>query len=481
MPPVRNAGPRVVVTPPAVDTPQQPQAPAQPALPARPTGASSRSVFEPRPQVENLTRHDGAPNTTWEQMTASLGEAFDMRKAGRTVDTNLLYELSRHEKGTMPERVAIAELAAMGAIESKAFEQITNNTNFEGWKLPVEDRLAFAILMNTGESPKPIERYPMNTGKPTFETLASVLGKPAGGAWLDEARGQAKELLQAAKDSTLLSNPTYAGLLRGRLPDGGAGLPGGLKDSPRAVLAYGLGSGAGASADQARALAEQAAAGQLDVVTLQTLAPKPGGRDGVLFAEQFATYALAPKVSLEDAAKIARSVARGDLDFGQLHGFMLRFGKADDWPRANFTVATATSLITAMNKGELTEEGLVRALDTKQYFPDQLSNRIWDHFFSGRDDVRGNHFTVEGSTPPSTYLAPFLSRLEPEVVKGLANSEQKREAFAKALQEGLSAGLPQGRLAVIWDRMNGAEQDPVGQYGKLVDAAIARARSAAGI
>jgi hypothetical protein len=471
MPPIRNVGPRIPSAVGSADVPTQPQAPSQPAT--RHTGASGRSVFESRPpQSTDRT------NSTLVETSASLGAAFDMRKAGRAVDTNLLYELSRYEKGTMPERMAIAELAAMGAIDAKAMEQITNNTNFEGWKLPVEDRLAFALLMNTGESPAPISRYPMNTGKPTFEVVAKVLGKPAGGAWLEEARGQAKELLAASKSGKLLESPTFAAVLRSHAPATSA-LPAGLSSSPRAVRTFDIATKAGANADQAKALAEKAAAGQLDVVTLQTLAPK-GGRESVAFTEQYGTSAIAPKVSLEDAAKIAGSVAKGELDFAQLHGFMLKFGATDDWPRANFSVATAVSLITSMNKGELTEAGLAKALEPNQYFPGQLTNKIWDHFFSGRDDVRGNHFTVDGAVPPSTWIAPFMSRLEPAVVKSLANDDGKRATFAKALQEKISEGLPHG-LGVVWDRLNGNESEPEKKYGLLMDAAIAHARQTAGI
>jgi hypothetical protein len=437
-------------------------------------------MFERRPEVENLTRHDGTANTTWSQMTQSLGEAFDLRKAGRTVDTNLLHELSRHERDPMPQRVAAAELAAMGAIDSRAMEQITNNTNFEGWKLPVEDRLAFALLMNAPGSPRPIERFPMNSGKPTFEVVATVLGKPAGGEWLATARTQAKALLAASQSNTLLESPAYATLIKGRLADGGAGLPASLSNSPRALLAFDIASKSGATPEQAMALAEQSAAGQLDVVTLQALAPSAAWNSHIVFAEQFARNALAPKISLDEASQIATSVAKGELGFGQLHGFMLAYGASDDSPKALLTVPLAAELVVAVNKGELAEAGLAKALDAGQYFPSALSNRIWDHFFSGKDANGGNKYTVSGIAPDSTYVAPLMRKLDAELVKGLAGSEAQRETFARAFQEKIAEGLPRG-LGVRWDRLNGDEGDEVRRYAQLVDGAVAHARSAAGI
>jgi hypothetical protein len=357
-------------------------------------------------------------------------------------------------------------------------EQITNNSNFDGFRLPVEDRVAFALVMNS--KPNAIESYPMQAGDKVFDNAAKVLGKPVGGAWVAEAKAQAKELMQAASNNTLLSSPAFAAVLRRQLPDGGAALPAALKDSPKAVLAFQTALTSGANADQARGYAEKAAAGQLDVVTFRALAPAANFNQNVVFSEQFGSNAIAPGMTLEQAAKVAGRVAAGELDFGQLHGFMLRFGASDDWPRANFSVPTAVDLISSLNKGELTEAGIAKALEPRQYFPDGLTNKIWDHFFSGRDNTRGNFFTVDGAVPPSTWQAPFFSRLDAGTIQTLAKDDGKRAAFAEAFQKKVSEALPHG-LGVMWDRVNGNPKEPEKHYGELMDAALAAGKSAAGL
>jgi len=125
-------------------------------------------------------------------------------------------------------------------------------------------------------------------------------------------------------------------------------------------------------------------------------------------------------------------------------------------------------------------QSLGKALDAKTYFPSGLSNRIWDHFFSGKDASGGNKYTVSGIAPESTYTAPLMRKLDAEVVRGLAGSDEKREKFAKAFEDKIAEGLPHG-LGVLWDRINGNDGDEVKQYGKLVDTAFAHAREVAGI
>lgn len=486
MPPIRTNAPRAPVSTGSTDAPAQPQT-STPAAPGSnvsgpwirttaSTAAPPKNMFELRPAPQELTRADGQPNTTWHEMTQSLGRAFDMRAAGRSVDTNLLHELSRHEVDGMPQRVATAELAAMGAIDSKAMEQISTNTNFGGWKLPLEDRVAFALVMNTGD--KAIERFPMNSGKPTFDDVAQLLGKPAGGAWLGEARTQAKELLDASRTGTLLDSPVYAKLLAAKLPDGGAAL-GALKSSPRAVIAFSAATEGGASAAQAKALAQQAADGKLDVVTFRALAPKPG-KETVTFAEEFPNYAIAPKMTLDEAASVATSVANKELGFGQLHGFMMTFGKADDWPRVNFSVPTAVEVIKAVNRGEVDQPSVGQALQGQMYFAN-IANPIWDHFFSGKSENGGNKYTVSGIAPPSTYIAPFMQKLDAKLIIALAKDGAKRMEFADAFRDKVRDGLPSGGIARLWDRMNGQETDEVNKYNKLVDDALAHARARTGL
>jgi hypothetical protein len=430
-------------------------------------------MFEARPTTERLVDRNGTVNTTWEEMTKSLGEAFDQRKAGRSVDTRLLYELSRYERDPMPQRLAAAELSAMGAIDGKAFEQITNNANFKGTGLSLEDRVAFALLFNG--QPKALDRFPMSTAQPAFEIAAQLLDKPVDGEWLGAARTQAKELLEAAKNNTLLDTPAYAKILADTMAAKGQAVPAEYASSPRALMVLSSATDAGATPAQARQLADRAKAGELDPLTFRTLAT-PGT---VHFTETFDRGASAPRISLDEAAEVAARVKRGELDLGQLHGFMVRFGTTVEGPTPLFSVKLATELIAGVNKGEVSEAGLAKALDPKAYFPTELSNRIWDHFFSGKDKNGGGKYTVDGIPDPSNYIAPFTLRLQPELVRGLANSDEKLARFARAFQSKVEEALPKG-VGVVWDHIKGGARNELAEYAQLMRDAIDKATAAAG-
>lgn len=225
----------------------------------------------------------------------------------------------------------------------------------------------------------------------------------------------------------------------------------------------------------------RASAGKLDVATLQAVAPSAARSGHLHFRAEFPTSAITPAVSFAEASKIAEDVALGRLGYGQLYGFMLRYGAADDWSVARLPLPVAAELIKSLNRGEMSQAGLEKALDTKTYFPSSLADKIWRRMFSGTSSKTGNKYTVSGVASASTYTAPFTRRLTPELAAKLADDDGLRQKFAQSFQKYLDAGLPSG-IKMFWlQRQDGDSRWEAELYDGIVAAALAAARRDTGL
>jgi uncharacterized protein YecT (DUF1311 family) len=177
-----------------------------------PGSTNTSESFLERPGVEDS-------NDTWRAMTATRGETYDIRMEGRAVDGDLLYELARYGKDEGKRGLA-AELAGLGVIDSKAFQQISNNSNFHGFDGSLQERTAFALAIATHGGQPTLDAYfksvswDQDAEKPDFNALQR-LHETAGvtepfADWSAGLMQQSESLLQAAEDKRLLTSNTVA-------------------------------------------------------------------------------------------------------------------------------------------------------------------------------------------------------------------------------------------------------------------------------
>lgn len=412
---------------------------AQP-LPAE--AGRRREPFLPRP-VTVRAGHDA-----WTAMRASLGEAYDVRMAGRPIDGSLLYELARHRRDIPEARVLVAELAGVGALDGTAFEQISHNVSLRGSSAPFIERVAFALAVNAYGGAEARQKYSAavsslhsTEGGEPLRVLHSALGVCVPfGSWSHSFVRHASALLADARQRRLPNSLTFGALLRvGVLGEGG--VPARLAAATTAeLIAYRLARRMGANERTALSIARRTRSGELDLTTLQMLTPG-SPREQVRLSAHIGNTAVVGRISVFLAAEIAAAVARGELSSGQIYGFYLTYGRSpEDSPQ--FALDQVVAMITAVNRGALDPAQLSTVLSPQSY----LSTEFWSSFRSQKPDG-----SYEGPAALSELRlsGPLTRRLTGGLVTELAGDVAKLRIFSREFQRVLSEALPYvGRLRV---------------------------------
>lgn len=466
-------------------------------------GRSSSGVphFLERPKVEHLKQHDGSPNTTWANMTAGEGVAWDVRMQGRPIDEDLLYELARYERDPLDAAARVAELAGMGIIHGRAFEQVTNNTNFKSWKAPLEERtaLALAVKLHSQEPQQPSAGGQSTTqrgddtlnaffhralGQPNpfaspLRELWETMGSPGGSfdAWKAPLIDAARDLLKSAGDRTLLQSPAFAEILRAQLGEANGSQPAGTASFGASGLrAYQLATQAGAPHAHALDVGQRAEKGEIDVATLAMLAPDG---DRVSLSARRGRSAFAAPVPFEARVEIAGDVAAGKLTSGQIYGFFQKFGAADESMVPRLDLRESVEIIKAVNRGEIELARLEKVLDPSTFFPDTFVAHVWETMFSKRYSDSGNKYTISGAAPASLVTGPFTRRLTCELVTKLAQRPASSDVLASSFRQAVEDNLPGMFKRMGLEREHGRERWEARLFDGIVEDAMQLARQKA--
>ncbi|MBK8012523.1 MAG: hypothetical protein IPK13_14320 [Deltaproteobacteria bacterium] len=439
---------------------------------------AAQPLFLARPEI------DRSVNEVVTARTTSAGDAYDARAAGHLVDGELLNELARNGVDPAAVRLAAAELSGLGAIHGKAFEQITNNSNYGGSGAPLSTRLAFALAVENHGGTPALEKYwdvvfrKSGPIQPLDELHAALGITTPREVWIQHARHDASRLLDAASSHDILSSPTFTALLNRRLtaandrPEALDGV------GARGLLAYQLSRAADVSATDAVAIARRADEGLIDVPTLKALTTaRPG--DPVYFSEHFGKSASAGPIDYATALNVAESVARGKLSLGQLFGFYQTYGRSDEYTTPILNFQEAVAVLEMVNRGEVDPARLDQVLRPETYVPPQLLDKVWNRLFGAAksDGVHwsdGCKYTISGARPQCLVTGPVTQRLTAPIVAHLARDERALGAFAESFQSALTALLPSSKTVAERNRRDHSRWE-IGVYDQMVEQAFNRA------